>query len=402
MELDTKKTCLENRKHHSRILKSVLRLCVLLFSFLPLKGQNPGSSAQNLWKKISPFFSPPQEYKGQYGSHRSPLKFYNGNSVKTAADWKLRRQEIYTRWNQLMGEWPPMLKDQKIKIINKTEKDGYTQLQVTFKWLPNEETEGYLLIPDGKGKKPAVITVYYEPETAIGMGDSLHPNRDYAYQLVKRGFVALSIGTTKATNEKTYGLYYPGLDNTTVQPLSMLAYAAGNAWYVLSKLPEVNSSKIGIVGHSFGGKWAMFASCLFDKFACAVWSDPGIVFDETDEAINYWEPWYLGYHPKPWRKRGVISKENPAKGLYSKLVSDGYDLHELHALMAPRPFLVSGGSGDREKRWIPLNHTIAVNSLMNYRNRVAMTNRPTHGPTPKSNEVVYQFFEYFLKYNGLN
>lgn len=25
----------------------------------------------------------------------------------------------------------------------------------------------------------------------------------------------------------------------------------------------------------------MFASCLYDKFACAAWSDPGIVFDET-------------------------------------------------------------------------------------------------------------------------
>jgi dienelactone hydrolase len=387
------------------VMKSMLCSLAILISVAQLKGQQLRSAeaaSAALWKDISPFFSPTDEYKGQYGSYRSPLKFYNGDVVKTPADWKQRRQEILTQWNKMMGEWPPMLTDQKLKFLDKTQKEGYTQFRVSFTWLPGEETEGYLLVPDGKGKKPAVITVYYEPETAIGLADSLHPNRDFAYQLAKRGFVTLSIGTTSATKEKTYGLYYPDITNASVQPLSMLGYAAGNAWHVLSKLPEVDAAKIGIMGHSFGGKWAMFASCLFDKFACAVWSDPGIVFDETDEAINYWEPWYLGYHPRPWRQRGMITKENPVKGLYSKLVSDGFDLHELHALMAPRPFLVSGGSGDRQKRWVPLNHTIKVNELLNYKNRVAMTNRPAHGPTPESNEVAYKFFEYFLKYNHIN
>jgi hypothetical protein len=72
------------------------------------------------------------------------------------------------------------------------------------------------------------------------------------------------------------------------------------------------------------------------------------------------------------------------------------DLHELHALMAPRPFLVSGGSEDPPARWLALNHTIAVNRLLGREHRVAMTNRPTHEPTAESNEQIYQFFERFL------
>ena len=141
----------------------------------------------------------------------------------------------------------------------------------------------------------------------------------------------------------------------------------------------------------------MFASALYEKFACAVWSDPGIVFDEERESVNYWEPWYLGYYPQPWRKRGLITKENPAGGLYPKLVSGGYDLHELHALLAPRPFLVSGGSEDPVKRWVPLNQSIAVNRLLGYKNRVAMTNRPDHAPNAESNEAAFLFLEHFLK-----
>ena len=248
-------------------------------------------------------------------------------------------------------------------------------------------------MPDGSGQRPAVITVYYEPETAIGLGQ---PHRDFAYQLACRGFVTLSLGTSEATAEKTYSLYYPDISNATIQPPSMLAYAAANAWHVLAQHASVDSQRIGIVGHSFGGKWAMFASCLFDRFACAVWSDPGIIFDESRPNVNYWEPWYLGYHHQPWRGRGVLTKENPAHGLYPKLVAEGYDLHELHALMAPRPFLVSGGSEYPPERWLVLNHTVAINRLLGWENRVMMSNRAEHDPTEESNEIIYLFFEYFL------
>lgn len=379
---------------------------VHFFRFVLLLGLFPALSAcqgnqqtadgtpEPIEKQIA--FSPPPEFENQLGDYRSPLRFYDGHPVKTINDWKKRREEILTRWHALMGKWPPLIKDQEPEILDTIRRGQVTQYRIRFFWMPNEKTEGYLLIPDADRNKkmPAVITVFYEPETAIGAGK---PDRDFAWQLAKRGFVALSIGTTQATEDETYSLYYPNIENAQAQPLSMLAYAAANAWYVMAALPEVDSARIGIMGHSFGGKWAMFASCLFEKLACAVWSDPGIVFDASRENINYWEPWYLGYHPKPWRKRGLITTDNPARGLYPKLIADGYNLHELHALMAPRPFLVSGGAEDPPKRWIPLNHTIAVNRLLGHTNRVAMTNRADHSPNERSNEQAYRFLEYFLK-----
>ena len=349
------------------------------------------------WKKIAPYFEVPEDFAHEYGAYRSPLKFYDGRTVKTKSDWRKRRDEIRERWHGLMGAWPDLITDQELQVLDSVAKEGYTQFRVSFYWIPGEKTEGYLLVPHNRGKQksPAVITVFYEPETAIGESDK--PHRDFAYQLTKRGFVTLSIGTKEASLAKTFALYYPAIDNATVQPLSMLAYAAANAWQVLSKVPSVDADRIGIMGHSFGGKWAMFASTLYDKFACAVWSDPGIVFEQDRPSVNYWEPWYLGYHPRPWRQRGLITKDNPAHGLYLKLVDEGYDLHELHALMAPRPFLVSGGEEDPVRRWVPLNHTVAVNRLLGVKNRVAMTNRPAHSPNEESNEAAYLFLEYFLK-----
>ncbi len=342
---------------------------------------------------IQSYFKAPMILARDFGTYTSPLRFTDGSNVETADDWNRRRKEILDDWNKLLGEWPPLLKDQQLQIVATEDRGEYLQHHVRFRWTPDETTNGYLLLPKSAGLHPAVVTVYYEPETAIGLGK---PDRDFAQKLVRRGFVVLSIGTTEATQSKIYSLYHPILSDADVAPLSMLAYAAANAWHVLANRDDVDAKRIGIVGHSFGGKWAMFASCLFDKYACAAWSDPGIVFDESRESVNYWEPWYLGYHRPPWRPRGRITSENPARGLYVELHESGRDLHELHALMAPRPFLVSGGSEDPLIRWKALNHTVAVNRLLGFEDRVAMTNRPDHSPNAESNEVIYAFFEHFL------
>jgi dienelactone hydrolase len=358
--------------------------------------ETPGAdnrARREAWERLAPFFSPPACWQNEYGDYRSPLLLDDGSEVRTADEWNRRREELLQQWHELLGPWPPLITRPEVEVLQSKRRENFQQLRIRFLWTPRESTTAYLLIPDGQGLRPGVVTVYYEPETAIGLGK---PCRDFAYQLARRGFVSLSLGTTEATAARTYALYYPSIAGAEVEPLSMLAYAAANAWHVLADRPEVDAERIGIVGHSFGGKWAMFAACLYDRYACAAWSDPGIVFDESRGSVNYWEPWYLGYHPPPWRKRGLISKANPARGLYPRLRADGRDLHELHALMAPRPFLVSGGSEDTPRRWTALNHTIAVNRLLGYSHRVGMTNRPEHAPNEASNAVIYAFFEYFL------
>ena len=375
-------------------------LSCLLATLLFMTGKNIvyAQERDTIWQKLKSYFNPPAKYAGEFGKYRSPLKFYEGRLVKTPSDWKKRRQEIIDRWQEMMGPWPELIAKPKVEIIETTRRENFTQYRIRFGWRRDEETEGYMLVPDSKGKKPAVVSVFYEPETAIGLNK---PYGDFALQLVRRGFIALSIGTDFKTSVRPYSQYYPNPDKAIVQPLSMLAYLAANAWNMLANWPEVDSTRIGIVGHSYGSKWAMFASCLYEKFACAAWSDGGIVFDESLPNVNYWDPWYLGYYPPPWEQEGPSAIKYPAKGLYQKLLKEGYDLHELHALMAPRPFLVSGGSEDSPDRWIPLNHAVEVNKLLGFENRVGMTNRPDHTPTVESNEILCLFFEYFLKSDGL-
>jgi dienelactone hydrolase len=386
----------------SRVMTGIVTVALLGVAAVAVYGQPP-ASAEALWQKLAPFAQPPAEFANDFGSYRSPLKFDDGSIAKSPADWTRRRQEILSTWNRRLGPWPTLVKPGVIKKLETVARGGYTEHKVQVqasgdgKWV-----DGYLLIPSGRGPFPAVLVPFYEPLTSIGRGAKGRGagTHDYGLQLVKRGFVTLSIGTPGSLDQL-------GGDVRTVltdageqlrrQPLTLLAYVAANCLRALAELPEVDPARIGIIGLSYGGKWAMFASCLEPRFACAVWSDPGIVFNEKDSNVNYWEPWYLGYDPKVRRKAGVPSPANPRTGLYKELVDAGDDLVDLHALMAPRPVLVSGGVQDPPKNWRALNHLVAVNALLGARNRVFLTARKTHVPTPEALELELEFLEYHLK-----
>jgi pimeloyl-ACP methyl ester carboxylesterase len=358
-----------------------------------LNGESPAPAppppAESAFEVIAPFFQPPPEFAGHLGPYRSPLRFDDGTPVSSASDWLRRREEILRQWHDLMGPWPPLMEKPAFEVLSDTRREGFSQRRVRLDVAPNQTSEGWLLIPDGQRPRPAVLVVYYEPETSIGRGKQ--PLRDFGLQLARRGFVSLNIGTPGGNAWK------PETGKAQCQPLSFHAYVAANCWRALADLPEVDPGRIGVVGHSYGGKWALFAAALWEKFACVAASDPGIVFDESRPNVNYWEPWYLGLDPaRPRPGRGVPTADNPRTGPYKKMIETGRDLHELHALIAPRPFLVSGGAEDPPSRWIALNHAVAVNRLLGFTNRVALTSRKGHTPTEESNAQLYAFFQRFL------
>lgn len=384
----------------SRMLPCVcVALCLLLYVRASLAAEPSPSEAYSL--KFAPYLQPGAEFAEQFGPYRSPLEFADGTLVTSRDDWARRRQEILDTWHRRLGAWPPLVEHPAIERLESEDRQGYQQHHVHVQVGPEgQQADGYLLVPDGDGPFPAVLVPFYEPLTSIGQNTNGRGTHDYGRQLALRGFVTLSIGTPGSLERiglDTRQLLIEAGKEQRRQPLTLLAYVAANCRAALADLREVDPARIGIVGLSYGGKWAMFASCLDEKFACAVWSDPGIVFNEQNANVNYWEPWYLGYDPQTQRQPGVPSDQNPRTGLYKELVDAHEDLIDLHALMAPRPVLVSGGTEDPPSNWRALNHLVAVNRILGHEDRTAMTARMTHIPTPEALELELAFLEYWLK-----
>jgi dienelactone hydrolase len=339
--------------------------------------------------ELMQYARPPAEFANRFGNYAPLLPGLPGSVDIAAEQWASRRKELLNQWHGLMGPWPDLLERPRLESLSERRDAGLVWRRVRLEVAPEQLQEGWLLRPEGSGPFPAVLVVFYEPETSVGRGKE--PLRDFGLRLARRGFVTLSIGTPGGNAWK------PDLGNAQCQPLSFHAYVAANCWRALAHLPEVDSSRIGIVGHSYGGKWAMFAGALWEPFAAVAVSDPGIVFDETRPNVNYWEPWYLGMDSREKRpKAGVPTAENPRTGAYRRLREEGRDLHEIQALIAPRPFLVSGGSEDPPERWLALNHLVALNQSLSHTNRVFMSNRPAHDPTEDSNALIDAFFAHFL------
>ncbi len=351
---------------------------------------------------LQPHYAPPAEYRGEYGKYPSPLVDPAGNKITKPAEWQRQQQQLRAEWLDLLGGWPPLLPTPRIKFLASKRRENFTQHQVEVEIYPGEKyTEGHLLVPDGPGPFPAVLVTFYDSLTSVGLGAKGKGTHDYGAQLARRGFVTLSIGTPgslEAPEKQTRQLLTEAGEQQRRQPLGFLAYVAANCHTALANLPNVDGQRVGVVGLSYGGKWSMFASCLYEKFHCAVWSDPGIVFNEANSNVNYWEPWYLGYEAGTRRPAGVPNAERPRTGLYKRLYESGRDLNGLHALICPRPVLLAGGTEDPPQNWRVLNHLIDVNKLLGVQQHVAMTHRPTHVPTPEALETTLMFLEYHLKY----
>src|SRR6266496_229360 len=128
-----------------------------------------------------------------------------------------------------MGTWPAPIEKPRIEFLTTTNRDNFTQHRVRVEIAPGQTAEGYLLIPEGQRSFPAVLVPYYEPETSVGL--STNKNRDFAYQLVKRGFVTLSIGSPGGDARK------PATGEATRQPLSFLACVAAHCCNALASRP---------------------------------------------------------------------------------------------------------------------------------------------------------------------
>jgi len=221
----------------------------------------------------------------------------------------------------MMGPWPPLIQKPRIEYLEKKQLDNYTLDTVKVELAPGwEPWKCYLVVPEGRGPFPAVVSVYYNPEIAVGLEAPFGGTRtcDYARQLGRRGFVVLSVGRLYdhahasgkgKVAEEPYqpgaDCYYPNREETQLQPSSFQAYVAANAYNALATLEAVDPARVGIVGHSYGGKWALFGACLYDEFACGVWSDPGItIFNPRDGGANYDARWYLNYRSEEERQAG--------------------------------------------------------------------------------------------------
>ncbi|MBO5723847.1 MAG: acetylxylan esterase [Lentisphaeria bacterium] len=239
---------------------------------------------------------------------------------------------------------------------------------------------------------PAVVVPFYYPEGMMGcwpgMLRKLVPERPVSYMmehLVKRGYACISAESyhlTYCRSERPLFDFYRWRDN------AKRLYEDHPCWSGVGKLfadtellvdflekdTRIDSSRIGIAGHSLGGKIAFYTGCLDSRIKVILASDFGFHWDQT----NWADPWYWGQE----------------KIAYFK--AQNVDHTSLLACAAPKPFGLLAGFYDNEESGKSMYSLDAYKG--EYAENLLFDNHASgHAPPAESLEKGYAFLDRFLK-----
>ncbi len=319
--------------------------------------------------------------------------------VKAIDDWKRRRAEILRGMETVMGRLPGQERRIPFEPVVEEEIDAgdHVRRLVTYRSEPGSRTPAYLLIPkdvlEGRRKAPAILCLHGTNNvighgTVVGLGET--PNRGYALELARRGYV-------------TFAPNYPLLAN--YQPdLAGLGWESGTLKAVwdnirgldyLETLPFVDASRgFGAIGHSLGGHNSVYTA-VFDDRLQAVVSSCGLdsYLDYYDGDPKVWDP------EKGWCQTRYMRKLADYRG---RLEEIPFDFHELIGALAPRHVLISAPLGDSNFRHASVDRIAAaarpVFDLHGQPDRLRVEHPDCgHDFPPEMRELAYRLFDTVLR-----
>jgi dienelactone hydrolase len=240
--------------------------------------------------------------------------------------WETQRAELRRAWEQMIGPLPGQRVALNTEVVSREELDDHTRLLLRYSIDAKTRTEAYLLLPKADEKvapRPAMVCLHPTSKatyrTVIGLEG--RETNHYALQLVRRGYVC--IAPRNFLWEVDGQTWQQAADRVIADGwktgMARMIFDAIRATDVLIERPEVDAKRIGTIGHSLGGKEALYHAAFDDRIRAAISCEGGVGL-----TFSNWEAdWYLG------------------KQIQSPTF--GRDNQEVMSLIAPRALLVVGG-----------------------------------------------------------
>jgi len=262
--------------------------------------------------------------------------------------WAAKRQAVRARFLELLRDEaaPTPPDDLALNVESAWDEDEYTVEYVSYQVEADERAHAYIAVPRApapEGGFPGVVCLHgstnWGARRTLGMrpepGDPQEHKgpvggKDYARQLVLRGYVTLSPEHFCAARRMpeegpfdTVAFYrkHPGWS-----AVGKYAYDSRIACTVLGARPEVDAERLGVTGHSLGGQGSIWLAACDERIRCAAPSCAAGTFRENPAPLHWSrDHWYV-YFPQ-LREEFLAGRRVQC------------DFHEMMSLIAPRPLL---------------------------------------------------------------
>ncbi len=279
----------------------------------------------------------------------------SGEKITTAEQWQTQREAIRHALKVFLGEEPKTKPAVAAKIIEETPRGNHTLRKLVYQTEPGEFVPAYLLIPKTiTGRTPVVICPHQTTQAGKKEPAGLegNPRLHTALRLAERGYItftydALCFGERHDAASGHYGDAIPFYRrHPRWSLLGKMIWDASRAIDYLQTLDFVDSSRVASIGHSHGGYTTLFAMAFDERIRAGV-SNCG--FDTLRIDGNTWR-WsratallpLLGFYISNPRINMDFYRAVPDSGV----IDVPFDLHQLLALVAPRPLLISTSDED--------------------------------------------------------
>lgn len=235
---------------------------------------------------------------------------------------------------------------------------------------------------------PAVLVPFYFPEAMLGCELDGTPLEKYSgiemiRHLASRGFACISADAYHLTykkSDKTRDDFSRWKDagETLLHDYpdwSGIGKLVSDTRLLIDLLEEderIDSNRIGIAGHSLGGKMAFYTGCLDQRIKVVLASDFGFLWEQS----NWEQPWYWGTKLERLKSAGITNTNilSTAEG---------------------KPFMLIAGSYDND---ISYDAMLQAASYADCQENLVFVNHGTgHRPTWESLEAGYDFLDKHLK-----
>jgi dienelactone hydrolase len=250
----------------------------------------------------------------------------------TPSEWAGRRARILENMQQVMGPLPRGARlTPEVIVLEETTLPKFVRKKITYLSEKEDRVPAYLFIPSPHdGKLPAMLCLHQT--TRIGKAEPAglggNPNLAYAAELAERGYVTLAPDYPNF-GDYVFDPYANGYASATMKGIWNHLRAVD----LLASLPEVDSARIGSIGHSLGGHNALFEAVFDERIAAVVSSCGFTAFSKYKNGdLTGWS--HRGYMP---RIAAVYGKD-PARM--------PFDFSEVLAAIAPRAVFVNAPQRD--------------------------------------------------------